>query len=68
LRRLDAKRCYPFSLIIGDVNGLKLVNDIFGHDEGDKLLCKVMAARLSKVIINPTKRPLVMYFWRKMGI
>jgi diguanylate cyclase (GGDEF)-like protein len=27
--------------IMGDVNGLKLVNDIFGHQEGDMLLRKI---------------------------
>ncbi|NPV51964.1 MAG: diguanylate cyclase [Firmicutes bacterium] len=31
----------PLSLIMGDVNGLKLVNDIFGHREGDQLLIKI---------------------------
>lgn len=29
---------YPLSIIVSDVNGLKLINDSFGHDEGDKLL------------------------------
>lgn len=29
---------FPFSLIIGDLNGLKLTNDAFGHKEGDDLL------------------------------
>jgi diguanylate cyclase (GGDEF)-like protein len=38
LRRLNKRRNLPFSLIIGDVNGLRLVNDAFGHQEGDKLL------------------------------
>lgn len=39
MRRLDSSRQLPISIIIGDVNGLKLVNDVFGHEEGDKLLC-----------------------------
>lgn len=38
LKRLDTARQLPLSIIIGDVNGLKLVNDVFGHEEGDKLL------------------------------
>ena len=28
----------PISIIMGDINGLKLVNDTFGHDKGDMLL------------------------------
>lgn len=39
--RLDTKRQLPVSLIIGDINGLKLVNDAFGHLEGDKLIKEV---------------------------
>lgn len=31
----------PLSLILGDVNGLKLVNDGFGHREGDLILIKI---------------------------
>jgi diguanylate cyclase (GGDEF)-like protein len=31
----------PLSLIIFDVNGLKLTNDAFGHQAGDLLLQKV---------------------------
>ena len=46
LKRLDAKRQLPLSFIIIDVNGLKLVNDAFGHREGDRLLKKV--ARILK--------------------
>ncbi|MDD3705943.1 MAG: diguanylate cyclase [Clostridiaceae bacterium] len=40
LKRLDTERNLPISLIMADVNGLKLYNDAFGHIEGDKLLVK----------------------------
>ena len=38
LRRLDTDRNLPISLIMGDTNGLKLINDVFGHKAGDRLL------------------------------
>ncbi len=41
LKRLDTERQLPISVIMGDVNGLKLVNDAFGHAAGDKLLIRV---------------------------
>lgn len=41
LIELDREEFYPLSLIMGDVNGLKLVNDSFGHQVGDQLLIKV---------------------------
>ncbi|MDO9593196.1 MAG: PAS domain S-box protein [Erysipelotrichaceae bacterium] len=41
LKRLDCSRNYPLSLIILDVNGLKLINDSFGHDSGDLLIKKL---------------------------
>jgi diguanylate cyclase (GGDEF)-like protein/PAS domain S-box-containing protein len=40
LKRLDNSRNLPFSIIMCDVNGLKLVNDSFGHEAGDTLLKK----------------------------
>ncbi len=40
LKRLDTDRNLPISIVMGDVNGLKLVNDSFGHDMGDELLKK----------------------------
>ena len=39
--RLNTPRQLPISIIIGDLNGLKLVNDTFGHLEGDKLIKEV---------------------------
>lgn len=47
LRRMDTQRNLPLSLIMGDVNGLKLVNDSFGHVMGDELLKKA-ASVISK--------------------
>ena len=41
MSRLDTARNLPISLIMGDVNGLKLMNDVFGHDAGDLLLKEV---------------------------
>ena len=40
LKRLNTERQHPLSVIIGDVNGLKILNDTFGHLEGDQLLKK----------------------------
>jgi len=38
MQRIDAIGLSPVSAIVGDVNGLKLVNDVFGHEMGDQLL------------------------------
>lgn len=46
LKRLDNDRNLPISIIIGDVDGLKMVNDAFGHDKGDELLVNI--ARILK--------------------
>ena len=44
LIRLDTERNLPFSIIMGDVNGLKLTNDEFGHAIGDELLISAAQA------------------------
>jgi diguanylate cyclase (GGDEF)-like protein/PAS domain S-box-containing protein len=41
VNHLSKEFILPLSLIMADVNGLKLVNDAFGHLDGDKLLKKV---------------------------
>lgn len=38
---LDEERYLPLSIIMADVNGLKLINDSFGHFMGDELLKSV---------------------------
>jgi diguanylate cyclase (GGDEF)-like protein len=47
LSRLNTRRQFPLSIIIGDVNGLKLINDAYGHDKGDEVL-KNIAVLLKK--------------------
>ncbi len=41
LIRINTKSNLPISIVMGDVNGLKLTNDIFGHEFGDLLLKSV---------------------------
>lgn len=38
MNRLSGGRQYPISIIIADLDGLKEVNDNFGHQAGDKLI------------------------------
>mgnify|MGYP002737531187 FL=1 len=38
LKRLDVERNLPISVVVGDINGLKLTNDILGHEAGDELI------------------------------
>jgi len=36
--RLDIPHLMPISIITGDINGLKLINDAFGHEQGDSMI------------------------------
>ncbi len=38
LKRADSGQFLPLSIIIGDINGVKLINDAFGHADGDRLI------------------------------
>lgn len=51
IKRVDKEKNLPISVIIGDVNGLKVMNDAFGHAMGDELLIKAAA-----VIKNACRR------------
>jgi len=44
LTRLDTECNLPLTIAMGDVNGLKLINDSFGFAVGDKLLVKIANA------------------------
>jgi len=38
MKRLDTERQLPITLVMADLNNLKLVNDTFGHELGDEML------------------------------
>lgn len=44
LMRLHKSRSHPVTIIYMDINGLKVVNDALGHDQGDKLI--IAAAKI----------------------
>ncbi|MEN1760332.1 HD domain-containing phosphohydrolase [Anoxynatronum sibiricum] len=41
----------PFSILLADLNGLKITNDTLGHEEGDRLLVRV--AGILKASVRP---------------
>ncbi|MCX7746173.1 MAG: diguanylate cyclase [Clostridia bacterium] len=41
LEKTDRLERLPYTIILGDLNGLKITNDTFGHTEGDQLLIKI---------------------------
>ncbi|UMZ74319.1 Cyclic di-GMP phosphodiesterase response regulator RpfG [Natranaerofaba carboxydovora] len=47
IKRIDVEENFPLSVVVIDVNGLKLVNDTFGHQAGDNLLICV-----AKILTN----------------
>lgn len=44
IKRIDVPRNLPISIIMGDINGLKLTNDAFGHSFGDQLIISMANA------------------------
>jgi diguanylate cyclase (GGDEF)-like protein/PAS domain S-box-containing protein len=58
LKRLDTKRQLPASIIMADVDGLKYVNDSYGHETGDRLL---IAA--SEIIKNSCRKEDIITRW-----
>ncbi|MGE4549712.1 MAG: HD domain-containing phosphohydrolase [Intestinibacillus sp.] len=48
LAAINQEQNYPISIVMGDLNGLKLVNDAFGHFVGDELL-KLAAQAITSV-------------------
>ncbi|HNU93755.1 MAG TPA: MASE3 domain-containing protein [Bacillota bacterium] len=44
ISQMDAEAVVPVTVVFGDANGLKLANDAFGHEAGDRLLVNVARA------------------------
>ena len=49
LEQYEAEQYLPVSIVICNIHGLKLINDIFGHDTGDRVL-QYVAKQWSKAI------------------
>jgi diguanylate cyclase (GGDEF)-like protein len=47
ISQLQLESTLPIGVIMADMNGLKLTNDVFGHQNGDKLLINVAQVLLS---------------------
>lgn len=50
LKKFRNENHLPFSIIVADLNGLKITNDTFGHETGDQMLINV-----SEIIKNNIK-------------
>ncbi|GAB6137480.1 sensor domain-containing diguanylate cyclase/phosphohydrolase [Halanaerobaculum tunisiense] len=58
LKELNSKSQLPLSMIVGDINGLKLTNDAFGHQVGDKLL-----AEAAQILKNSCRKEDIVARW-----
>ncbi|CEP50631.1 sensory box-containing diguanylate cyclase [[Clostridium] sordellii] len=58
INKLDDNEYYPLTLIMGDLNGLKAVNDNLGHLEGDKLLVEI-----AKVLKGSCRKEDLVFRW-----
>ncbi|WP_347488965.1 diguanylate cyclase [Desulfoscipio sp. XC116] len=58
LSELSPQSGYPLSVIMADMNGLKLTNDVFGHAQGDNLL-----VRLAGVLLRCCRKTDIVARW-----
>lgn len=47
IAKIDQPENQPITIVLADINGLKVMNDAFGHDAGDHLL-KTVASEIQK--------------------
>lgn len=52
-KRLDNEKYLPLSVLFFDINGLKLINDAFGYDAGDRMI--QATASLIKESVRPNE-------------
>lgn len=58
LKKLDNESNLPLSIIMGDVDGLKVTNDTHGHQQGDKLLVQI-----AEILANSCRRNDIVTRW-----
>lgn len=49
LKKMDTAENLPISIVIGNINGLKIINDIFGTKEGDRVINFVVETLLKNI-------------------
>lgn len=52
IKRFSSERNQPLSIIMSDINGLKIVNDTMGHEKGDKIIVRFAEVLKSKIRSN----------------
>ena len=58
INQIEAMESYPLSIILGDINGLKIVNDVLGHYEGDRFLIEA-----SKILMESCRQSDIVARW-----
>jgi len=58
IERVDTVRQLPISIIMGDLNNLKLINDTYGHETGDQLI-----KRAAEMINNSCRKEDIIARW-----
>ncbi len=58
IKQIEEMESYPLSIILGDINGLKMVNDVLGHYEGDRFLIEA-----SKILIESCRQSDIVARW-----
>jgi len=58
IRQMEEMGNYPLSIILGDINGLKMVNDVLGHYEGDRFLIET-----SKILMDVCRQSDIVARW-----
>lgn len=56
--RLDCQRNWPLTIMISDVDGLKMANDFYGHHVGDQLL-----QRIAKILTEACRKDDIIARW-----
>ena len=57
-KQIEEMESYPLSIILGDINGLKMVNDVLGHYEGDRFLIEA-----SKILMSSCRSTDIVARW-----
>lgn len=58
IKNIDISSNLPLSIIVGDINGLKIINDAFGHQVGDEIIKKA-----SKIITESCNSSDIIVKW-----